>query len=151
MYLKYIKTSQKYKEQKLSIKFRDSALKMFAIPGIYIVTNSQVLFHDGSLLHSKFNTQLLITVHSSSSFSPVYNYWLRSFYGNVSVTLLYGTLVFSLLRYYGTIATLYYQLLQQRWHYWVKGTSHMQHHQGNPICHNILLTYYYCLSALSAE
>jgi hypothetical protein len=31
-----------------------------------IVTNSQVLFHNGSLLHSKFNTQLLITVHNSS-------------------------------------------------------------------------------------
>jgi hypothetical protein len=31
-----------------------------------IVKNSQVLFHDGSLLHSKFNTQLLITVHNSS-------------------------------------------------------------------------------------
>jgi hypothetical protein len=30
------------------------------------VTNSQVLFHDGSLLHSQFNTQLLITVHNSS-------------------------------------------------------------------------------------
>jgi hypothetical protein len=30
------------------------------------VTNSQVLFHNGSLLHSKFNTQLLITVHNSS-------------------------------------------------------------------------------------
>jgi hypothetical protein len=32
----------------------------------HIVTNSQVLFHSGSLLHSKFNTQLLITVHNSS-------------------------------------------------------------------------------------
>jgi hypothetical protein len=31
----------------------------------YIVTNSLVLFHNGSLLHSKFNTQLLITVHNS--------------------------------------------------------------------------------------
>jgi hypothetical protein len=31
-----------------------------------IVTNSQVLFHNGNLLHSKFNTQLLITVHKSS-------------------------------------------------------------------------------------
>jgi hypothetical protein len=30
------------------------------------VTNSQVLFHDGTLLHSQFNTQLLITVHNSS-------------------------------------------------------------------------------------
>jgi hypothetical protein len=30
------------------------------------VTNSQVLFHNGSLLHSKFNTQLLITVYNSS-------------------------------------------------------------------------------------
>jgi hypothetical protein len=30
------------------------------------VTNSQVLFHNGSLLHSQFNTQLLITVHNSS-------------------------------------------------------------------------------------
>jgi hypothetical protein len=33
---------------------------------IYIVTNSQVLLHDGTLLHSQFNTQLLITVHNSS-------------------------------------------------------------------------------------
>jgi hypothetical protein len=33
---------------------------------LHIVTNSQVLFHNGSLLHSKFNTQLLITVHNSS-------------------------------------------------------------------------------------
>jgi hypothetical protein len=33
---------------------------------VYIVISSQVLFHDGSLLHSKFNTQHLITVHSSS-------------------------------------------------------------------------------------
>jgi predicted P-loop ATPase/GTPase len=33
----------------------------------YIVTNSQVLFHNGSLLHSKFSTQLLITVHNSST------------------------------------------------------------------------------------
>jgi hypothetical protein len=32
----------------------------------YIVKNSQVLFHNGSLLHSKFNTQPLITVHNSS-------------------------------------------------------------------------------------
>jgi hypothetical protein len=32
----------------------------------YIVTNSQVLFHDGTLLHSKFNTQLLITISNSS-------------------------------------------------------------------------------------
>jgi hypothetical protein len=31
-----------------------------------IVTDSQVLFHDGTLLHSQFNTQLLITVHNSS-------------------------------------------------------------------------------------
>jgi hypothetical protein len=31
-----------------------------------IVMNSQVLFHDGTLLHSKFNTQLLIAVHNSS-------------------------------------------------------------------------------------
>jgi hypothetical protein len=31
-----------------------------------IVKNSQVLFHNGSLLHSKFNTQPLITVHNSS-------------------------------------------------------------------------------------
>jgi hypothetical protein len=30
------------------------------------VTNSQVLFHNGSLLHSMFNTQLLLTVHNSS-------------------------------------------------------------------------------------
>jgi hypothetical protein len=68
------------------------------------------------------------------------------------VTLLYGTLLFSLLsghscfhcyaigllRYYGTVTTLHCQLLQQRWHYWVKGTSHMHHHQGNPICHSIV-------------
>jgi hypothetical protein len=33
---------------------------------VYIVISSQVLFHDGSLLHSQFNTQLLITVHNSS-------------------------------------------------------------------------------------
>jgi hypothetical protein len=31
-----------------------------------IVISSQVLFHDGSLLHSELNTQLLITVHNSS-------------------------------------------------------------------------------------
>jgi hypothetical protein len=31
-----------------------------------IVISSQVLFHNGSLLHSQFNTQLLITVHNSS-------------------------------------------------------------------------------------
>jgi hypothetical protein len=49
-----------------------------------------------------------------------------------------GTRMFSLLRHYGTVTTLHYQLLQQRWHYWVKGTSHMQHHQGNPICHNTI-------------
>jgi hypothetical protein len=30
------------------------------------VISSQVLFHDGSLLHSKFNTPQLITVHNSS-------------------------------------------------------------------------------------
>jgi hypothetical protein len=30
------------------------------------VISSQVLFHDGTLLHSQFNTQLLITVHNSS-------------------------------------------------------------------------------------
>jgi hypothetical protein len=29
---------------------------------IYIVISSQVLFHNGSLLHSEFNIQLLITV-----------------------------------------------------------------------------------------
>jgi hypothetical protein len=33
---------------------------------IYIVTYSQIVFHDGSLLDSMFSTQLLITVHSSS-------------------------------------------------------------------------------------
>jgi hypothetical protein len=31
-----------------------------------VVTNSQVLFHDGSLLHSKFNIQPLITISNSS-------------------------------------------------------------------------------------
>jgi hypothetical protein len=31
-----------------------------------IVISSQVLFHDGSLLHSMFNTQLLITINNSS-------------------------------------------------------------------------------------
>jgi hypothetical protein len=31
-----------------------------------IVTNSQVLFHDGSLLHSKFNTQSLIKIRNAS-------------------------------------------------------------------------------------
>jgi hypothetical protein len=30
-----------------------------------IVISSQVLFHDGTLMHSKFNTLQLITVHSS--------------------------------------------------------------------------------------
>jgi hypothetical protein len=34
---------------------------------VYIVTSSQVLFHDGSLLHSMFNTQLLITINNSST------------------------------------------------------------------------------------
>jgi hypothetical protein len=33
---------------------------------VHTVISSQVLFHNGSLLHSKFNTQLLITVHNSS-------------------------------------------------------------------------------------
>jgi hypothetical protein len=33
----------------------------------HIVISSQVLFHNGSLLHSEFNTQLLITVHNSST------------------------------------------------------------------------------------
>jgi predicted RNA methylase len=33
---------------------------------VHIVISSQVLFHDGSLLPSMFNTQLLITVHNSS-------------------------------------------------------------------------------------
>jgi hypothetical protein len=33
---------------------------------VNIVISSQVLFHNGSLLHSQFNTQLLITVHNSS-------------------------------------------------------------------------------------
>jgi hypothetical protein len=33
---------------------------------IHIVISSQVLFHNGSLLHSQLNTQLLITVHNSS-------------------------------------------------------------------------------------
>jgi hypothetical protein len=32
----------------------------------YNVTISRVLFHNGSLLHSKFNTLQLITVHNSS-------------------------------------------------------------------------------------
>jgi hypothetical protein len=31
-----------------------------------IVTNSRVLFHDGTLLHSKFNTLQLNTVNNSS-------------------------------------------------------------------------------------
>jgi hypothetical protein len=39
----------------------------------YIVTNSQVLFHNGSLLHSKFNTQPLITVHNSSRILTQYD------------------------------------------------------------------------------
>jgi hypothetical protein len=39
----------------------------------YIVISSQVLFHSGSLLHYKLNTQLLITVHSSSkNLTPVW-------------------------------------------------------------------------------
>jgi hypothetical protein len=33
---------------------------------MHIVISSQVLFHNGSILHSQFNTQLLITVHNSS-------------------------------------------------------------------------------------
>jgi hypothetical protein len=41
------------------------AEKTKSVPGVNIhlniVTNSRVLFHDGSLLHSKFSTQLLIT------------------------------------------------------------------------------------------
>jgi hypothetical protein len=36
------------------------------VKGNNIVTNSQVIFHNGSLLHSMFNTQLLTTVHNSS-------------------------------------------------------------------------------------
>jgi hypothetical protein len=32
----------------------------------YYCNKSQVLFHDGPLLHSKFNTQLLITIKNSS-------------------------------------------------------------------------------------
>jgi hypothetical protein len=31
-----------------------------------IVISSQVLFQDGSLLHSRLNTQLLITINNSS-------------------------------------------------------------------------------------
>jgi hypothetical protein len=34
---------------------------------LHIVISSRVLFHNGSLLHSEFNTQLLITVHNSST------------------------------------------------------------------------------------
>jgi hypothetical protein len=41
-----------------------------SIPSAYcqnnIVISLQVLFHDGSLLHSMFNTQLLITINNSS-------------------------------------------------------------------------------------
>jgi hypothetical protein len=33
---------------------------------VNIVISSRVLFHDGSLLHSRLNTQLLITVHNTS-------------------------------------------------------------------------------------
>jgi hypothetical protein len=66
--------------------------------------------------------------------------WKRLCYTVVWNTVVFIVIrrrLFSLLHYYGTVTTLHYQLLQQRWHYWVKGTSHMQHHQGNPICHNI--------------
>jgi hypothetical protein len=42
------------------------ALNVHCIALNNIVISSQVLFHDGSLLHSMFNTQLLITVHNSS-------------------------------------------------------------------------------------
>jgi hypothetical protein len=36
-------------------------------PCQYIVISSQVLFHNGSLLHSEFNIQLLNTVDNSST------------------------------------------------------------------------------------
>jgi hypothetical protein len=36
----------------------------------YIVISSQVLFHDGSLLLSQINTQLLNTVHNTSRILP---------------------------------------------------------------------------------
>jgi hypothetical protein len=39
---------------------------------IYIVISSRVLFHNGCLLHSQFNSQLLTTVHNSSkNLAPV--------------------------------------------------------------------------------
>jgi hypothetical protein len=92
------------------------------------------------------------------SFSPLLNYWLQSFYGNASIYILVllqqiHCYVFCLdccleasvwlLYYYGTVTTLHYQLLQQRWHYWVKGTSHMQHYNyfaGNN-CYNYKFVY----------
>jgi hypothetical protein len=46
------------------LKYKFSHILIFLT--LYIVISSQVLFHNGSLLHSQFNTQLLITVHNSS-------------------------------------------------------------------------------------
>jgi hypothetical protein len=78
--------------------------------------------------------------------------WSSSFYGNAFcyivvwktlVFIVITTQLFSLLC--DRTVTLLWNcnnfalLLQQRWHYWVKGTSHMQHHQGNPIYHNMSL------------
>jgi hypothetical protein len=47
-------------------------VKFEGLTAANIVISSQVLFHNGSLLQSRLNTQLLITVHSSSkNLTPV--------------------------------------------------------------------------------
>jgi hypothetical protein len=86
-------------------------------------------------MSSRSRTQLLIPILL----------WKRVCYivvWNAGVFIVIGKRLFSLLRYYGTVTTLHYQLLQQRWHYWVKGTSHMQHHRGNPVCHSMFICYF---------
>jgi hypothetical protein len=52
----------------LSISFHRYSICIYVV----IVINSQVLFHNGSLLHAQFNTQLLITIkNSSKNLTPV--------------------------------------------------------------------------------
>jgi hypothetical protein len=49
-----------------TIRLRHLFMCPFIEAVVCIVTNLLVLFHNGSLLHSEFNTQLLIVVHNSS-------------------------------------------------------------------------------------
>jgi hypothetical protein len=49
-----------------STHISSSQSRFLTVRLLNIVKNSQVLFHDGSLLHSKFNTQPLITISNST-------------------------------------------------------------------------------------